>query len=1166
MTKMMNEKEAPAVHPSAAAEAQPAPAPAVQPSAQPFKAVSRIVLNNWHYIDHKVLELNKSINFFTGHSGSGKSTVIDALQIVLYANTDGRGFFNKAAADDSDRSLIEYLRGMINIGENNQASYKRNRNFSTTIVLELEQTGSGEKECVGVLFDVETSTNEISRLFFWHRGAVPEHFYRVGGQLGLSAEDGGKMRVKESTGAARAMTIPELRDYLRRNYAREDFFLTSNNERFRRNLYDVYLGGLDMEKFPRLFKRAIPFRMNIRLEDFVKEYICMEQDIHIEDMQESVVLYGRMRTRIENTAREIEELTRICDAYRRVCDFRSRSGSLRCRMEKLQLLALEEQIRQLRSRAQQGREDLEQQRKELERLLVNREEYGTQYEEINRQLLGSGYGELEAKRKDLKENLELLSRSQRKWEQLSNRLQEWEEEESISNQTLWDMDKFRKGTITGEELERLKKDLKQVHDETERQRQEASSEARALRKEAELIQKDLSELLLGRKAYPREVEEARTRIQAQLYERTGKNVPVRILSDLLDIRDEKWRNALEGYLSWNKLSLIVEPAYVQQAMEIYEELDGKKFWRIALVDTEKLDQKEYDAQPGALSEEVECRERYVRNLVNFLLGNVMKCEEREELRRCRIGVTADCLIYQNFQLRRLNPDNYTRRAFIGEKSMRRRQKELQERLEKLQKRQAEYEESAARARRLLEYEFLTDTVTSYQELLADREEKKKKEEQLSRLEKQLEQLETGAVETWKEQLRELSGRQKELEGRIDAAKIRIHDQERRIADSERAFVEKNEELLAGQRALASTQEWEKEFADWFAKIPSPRFDSLIRQASADITQAEEALEQERNSLVDLRSEYLKKHPGRDFSASAQDNEDYQSLLTELSCDRITDYQEKAAAQARIAVEHFQEDFIYKIRSAIKEAFLRRDELNRIIRGLNFGKDRYQFKITRSRGADGAYYDMFMDEALEIDPASLTASMDNQMDLFSMDHQSRYGLLMNDLIRIFIPPETANARELEEARLNMEKYADYRTYLSFEMEQIVEGEDRLVIDLSKMIRKNSGGEGQNPLYVALLASFAQAYHINLAGRGSRRPTIRLVVLDEAFSKMDAEKVASCIELIRGLGFQAIISATNDKIQNYLENVDKTFVYANPNKKSISIQEFERKDFGRLETEE
>ena len=74
---------------------------------QPFKALSKICLNNWHYIDKKILTLNEGINFFTGHSGSGKSTVLDAIQIVLYANTDGRGFFNQAAAVDSERSLIE---------------------------------------------------------------------------------------------------------------------------------------------------------------------------------------------------------------------------------------------------------------------------------------------------------------------------------------------------------------------------------------------------------------------------------------------------------------------------------------------------------------------------------------------------------------------------------------------------------------------------------------------------------------------------------------------------------------------------------------------------------------------------------------------------------------------------------------------------------------------------------------------------------------------------------------------------------------------------------------------------------------------------------------------------------------------------------------------------
>ena len=274
----------------------------------------------------------------------------------------------------------------------------------------------------------------------------------------------------------------------------------------------------------------------------------------------------------------------------------------------------------------------------------------------------------------------------------------------------------------------------------------------------------------------------------------------------------------------------------------------------------------------------------------------------------------------------------------------------------------------------------------------------------------------------------------------------------------------------------------------------------------------------------------------------------------------------AKEQAKSAVEHFKEDFIYKIRSAIKEAYQRRDELNRIISRLDFGKDKYQFVITKNKGPDGRYYKMFMDDSLSINPSQLSDSMENQMNLFTMEHDEEYGDMMNELINIFIPPEDATREELDTAKKNMEKYADYRTYLSFDMQQIIHGEKDMKIGLSKMIKKNSGGEGQNPLYIALLASFAQVYRINLSPKIRRPSTIRLVVLDEAFSKMDAEKVASCISLIRGLGFQAIISATNDKIQNYLENVDKTFVYANPNKKHISIQEFEKVEYDQLKVEE
>jgi len=264
-----------------------------------------------------------------------------------------------------------------------------------------------------------------------------------------------------------------------------------------------------------------------------------------------------------------------------------------------------------------------------------------------------------------------------------------------------------------------------------------------------------------------------------------------------------------------------------------------------------------------------------------------------------------------------------------------------------------------------------------------------------------------------------------------------------------------------------------------------------------------------------------------------------------------------------------DDFIFKIRNAIKEAIARKDELNKVISKLDFGKDKYQFLIGRNKGAYGLYYDMFTDDSLEVNPAQLNNNIDCQMNMFSMEHENQYGELMNELIHVFIPPENATQEQMEEAKRNMDKFADYRTYLFFDMQQLIKTEDGVMkIDLSKMIRKNSGGEGQNPLYVALLASFAQAYRLNLTPKLQRKPTIRLVVLDEAFSKMDSEKVASCIELIRGLGFQALISATNDKIQNYLENVDKTFVFANPSKKCISIQEFEKTEFAVLsqETEE
>lgn len=1112
---------------------------------QPFKALSKICLNNWHYIDHKVLSFNESINFFTGHSGSGKSTVIDAMQIVLYANTDGRGFFNKAAADDSDRSLIEYLRGMIAVGDQNQAAYIRNKNFSSTIVLELSNTETEEKECIGVVFDVETSTNHISRLFFWHKGAILDNCY-----------------CKEN----RTMAISELRQYLQKNYKSNEYYFGTSNERFRRQLYDIYLGGLDMYKFPRLFKRAIPFKMNIKLEEFVKEYICMEQDIHIEDMQESVMQYGRMRRKIEDTLKESRQLEELQKCFELFQEKKKEQDYCQYRVNQLELLKIQEDISVLQEKIKEGRKDLQTQKEQEKKLLWKQEQLSKEYDELIRQIAGSGCEQITAKISTVEELLVPLEKNQSRWKKTANELQKWRDLDITPNQAIWDIEKFKKGEITKEELIRLQRTLAMLRKETEEVRQEHASALRTFKKQEKLITEELKELRKGNKAYPKEVSDARYELQTRLSEQSGSFVKVHVLADLLDMKSETWHKAVEGYLGSNKLSLVVEPAHVQEAMKIYQEMDQKKYWKVSIADTESIEKNHPKADKGALSEEVIAKETYVQKLVDYLLGHVIKCESVEELRQCRIGVTAEGLLYKNFQLKRLNPVQYTRNSYIGENSLRQRMKELEKEKEKLFVQKEPLEKEVLNESCILDLEPLSQPIEEYLEWQTDMERVQQKQEEKEELFEQLEQLKEGSLkglEIEKERNRE---EQETLQQTLNQMRESIWRMEDSIKEYEQVNIDQNETLVRRQQEFASDGAFACRFEGETKEIRISDYERLKNRAIRKFYDAGTSKEEQYRKLVELRSEYLREYPNRTFSAVAEDNKEYEQLYEKLSCDHLEEYKARAAAQAKTAVEHFKDDFIYKIRSAIREAYQRRDELNRIISGLDFGKDKYQFRITKNKGADGKYYKMFMDDSLNINPSMLNDSMEHQMNLFSMTHENQYGELMNELIEIFIPPEGASPEELEEAKRNMEKYSDYRTYLSFDMEQIIDGEEKLTIGLSKMIKKNSGGEGQNPLYVALLASFAQAYKVHLSSKARRNPTIRLVVLDEAFSKMDGEKVATCIDLIRGLGFQAIISSTNDKIQNYLENVDKTFVYANPNKKSISIQEFEKQEFGQLKGEE
>ena len=278
------------------------------------------------------------------------------------------------------------------------------------------------------------------------------------------------------------------------------------------------------------------------------------------------------------------------------------------------------------------------------------------------------------------------------------------EQEITSNQTIWDIDKFEAGTISEGELTRLKENIAQMRAEIEEERRDTDSTLRQIKKEEREAKEELKELKQGRKAYPKELEEARLELQNRLQENCGKFVSVQILADLLEIRDERWHNAVEGYMGNNKLLLIVEPKYAKAAMDIYQEMDKKKFFRAAILDTEKVMEEEHIVRQGALAEEVKAKEKYVQSYINFFLGNVMKCENIEELRECRIGVTPDCMLYHSYRLQHINPENYMRRAYIGEISLRQRIRQLQKHCDELQEKRLPLAALVEEAKKLLELE------------------------------------------------------------------------------------------------------------------------------------------------------------------------------------------------------------------------------------------------------------------------------------------------------------------------------------------------------------------------------------------------------------------------------------------------------------------------------
>ncbi len=165
----------------------------------------------------------------------------------------------------------------------------------------------------------------------------------------------------------------------------------------------------------------------------------------------------------------------------------------------------------------------------------------------------------------------------------------------------------------------------------------------------------LADLRRNIKDYPRGLLPFRAKLEEELEQQAGTPVAVDILADVLEIEDERWRGAVEGYLNNQKFYFLVEPAYYEQALRIYNKLKWEKSLNAyGLVDIGTLRDREHiDPQSGSLAEKVETGNALARTYVDYLLGRVMCCGTVEQLRGYRTAITEEGMLYQGYVARAL---------------------------------------------------------------------------------------------------------------------------------------------------------------------------------------------------------------------------------------------------------------------------------------------------------------------------------------------------------------------------------------------------------------------------------------------------------------------------------------------------------------------------------
>ncbi len=1037
----------------------------------------RARLVNWHYFTDSTIELGPA-TCLGGDNGSGKSTIIDAIQYALVAQVS-RIRFNAAASDRrAARTLESYCRCKIGA---DALDYVR-QDCISHVILEF---ADGERSfCAGIMVEAFTE------------GDAREHEWIL---------EGGRIDDVKVYDGDRFQTARVFRDAIKQSGGWVCATKKEYNSRLT-HLLGVHRRSAEFNPYLEAVVRSVSFTPFTSVHDFVCNYILEEHNVDVGAMKENLQNY---RT-AEREAMEVEK------RIERLAEIASLTGDV--------ALAARQILRQeyLRVRLQ-AEEQSARVAETLQALSSTRLEMTNAEEAFSME--GERKERLDALRQELQfalaenEQHRLYERLRRDGDDLERRIAE--EDSRIQRRALLlSQCQAILGRPLATDLAAETETLSVEQQSATRTAVEAEYDIRKAKEELAGLWAEEKELAAGILRFPDPTTELKQAVEKAA-------IPAAVFADLLEVTDVEWHNAVEGWLSTQRFNVLVPEADFQKALDIYNGLPAKTAG-VGLPNMAAIHDEE--VRPGSLAEVVEAKTPAARRYAAHLMGNVIRTDIAN-LKRFDRSITAGCMRYSAHTATRIRKEIYER-WYIGKEARERRLKEVREVIDRLGRQieallaaQREAEERIDVLSRVLRQlpaiEELASAQTRLDALRAQREE----------VQSQLASIDTSSFEAIKAQMSAVSDSVRtaektigELREKIGSARERAQNLAVRL-ESEEADKERRNAELAG--FLAANQAEEADLTAYFEeRMRNERrqtggridFADMLRRYQSSYAGLLTRLEKAQTDLRAAKQRY--NHDWNELLGLEDDQSlDYLERLSRYRETELPEYRDRISHAREEAERQFREHFVSRLNEYLVEAEESFKEINHILETIRFGKDHYRFSIVRNP------------EKRNLLSAISTAAEIREMDgtLFSALKSDEE---RESIERLFSEVLT---HDLDDPAVR--EICDYRQYFLYDIRirhmDTLDAKTGKALEsyLSRVLREKSGGETQTPYYVAIAASFFRFYK-------DSPNAIRLVLFDEAFNKMDDERIGNMVDFFRKLAMQVVTAVPTEKIESIAPHMDRT----------------------------